>query len=63
MTDKYEDYEYQKTNREKSIQPSSGEYWCDTCDRCMVANGKKCPICNAIQGGRKKVLLKKETNS
>lgn len=61
--DKYDDYTYQKSNREKVIEPKAGIWWCNNCDRNLVALGKKCPVCKSINGRRNKVLLKKETNS
>jgi predicted RNA-binding protein with PUA domain len=58
--DQYIDIEYQKTNREKRQSPKSGKWWCDHCDLILVSVGAKCPKCGHIQGGVKKVVLKKK---
>ena len=58
-----ENYEYEKTNREKRQSPKGGIWWCDTCDAYLVGIGAKCPICKHIQGAGIKVTLKKETNA
>jgi len=33
------------TNREKRLKPKSGQVWCNGCDRYVVADWKKCPVC------------------
>ena len=56
-----DDFQYSPSNREKSRAPKKGLWWCDSCDRALVGQGKKCPVCRNIQGGKKR--LKKETNA
>lgn len=61
---KYDDYEYQKTNREKRMTPKTGAYWCDGCDRDYVGYWAKCSVCGWRQGKyNNKKVLKKETNA
>lgn len=55
--------EYIKSNREVRQSPKTGKWWCDSCDGVLVAVGAKCPHCKNIQGGGKKVTLKKETSA
>ena len=58
MIDSY--YEYQKTNREKRLQPKYGLFWCWKCDRNLVEIGKRCKTCGAKPDQNR---LKKETSS
>lgn len=58
-----QEVEHHKTNRQKRQTPKTGVFWCDCCDAELVGNGAKCPRCKHIQGGGKKVTLKKETSS
>jgi len=45
--------DYQKTNREKKMSPKRGKYWCNVCDREMVAIHEKCESCgNRINSRR-----------
>ena len=54
-----ENEDYKKSNREKRMEPKhDGRYWCDKCDRCLVANWEKCPVCGHRQGV---YTLKKDT--
>ena len=39
--------EYQKTNREKSLEPRHSKHWCGYCDRALVSAGGKCPVCHS----------------
>lgn len=44
--------QYKKTNREKSMEPKRGVFWCGACDAQLVANGRKCPNCHSFNGTR-----------
>ena len=50
---KYDDYTYQESNREKKRHPKGGLSWCRGCDRCLVAEQQKCPVCG-YRGGLKR---------
>jgi hypothetical protein len=54
------EYEYKKTNREEARSPKLGKSWCGTCDRALINESRKCPVCGAKPVQRR---LKKETNS
>lgn len=56
----YDDYEHNKTNREKRQSPDSFLAWCISCDRAQVSKGCKCPECGNRNGKR---TLKRDTNS
>lgn len=34
-----------KPNRIKRTKPKKGKYWCLGCDRYLISQGKKCPVC------------------
>ena len=42
-----------KTNREKKLQPKQGKFWCWGCDRCLVVEWSKCPVCGFRNGKRR----------
>lgn len=46
-----------KTNREKALTPKRSLFWCFPCDRQLVGEWKKCPVCGSRNGSRR---LKKE---
>ena len=49
----YEDYNYTKSNREKALSPKAdGKFWCEKCDRDLVANWQKCKSCGHRNGTR-----------
>lgn len=50
--DKYEDYEYNPTNRERRLRPRKARIWCDWCDSFVVGNWEKCPICGKRSGNK-----------
>lgn len=54
------EYEYQKTNREKTLSPKRGLCWCYGCDMALVGTGRKCPVCGKRHEKR---TLKKETSA
>lgn len=54
MYSDYEDYEYQKTNREKAMTSHKGRFWCETCDAALVGEVGKCPNCGAVQCPKKR---------
>ena len=56
-----ENEDYKKSNREKRMEPKrDGHYWCDKCDRNLLANWEKCSECGHRQGVH---TLKKETSA
>ena len=46
---------WRPTNREKKLVPKGGKFWC-LCDRMVLHEGDKCPICKRKNG--KKSLKK-----
>ena len=36
------------TNRDKVKMPKQGKFWCYKCDRYLVHEGEKCPVCGMI---------------
>lgn len=49
--------EYRPRNREKSRAPKRGRFWCRGCDRQLVGEWEKCPVCGT-RNNRKR--LKKD---
>ena len=45
--------EYKESNREKRQAPKKGTYWCWGCDRQLVHDWRKCPICGKRNGVRR----------
>lgn len=43
-----EDYSEFKSNREKTLEPKLGKFWCYKCDREIVYAGQKCPACGFL---------------
>jgi len=41
------------TNRDISRRPKSSKGWCWGCDRCMVRDGQKCPVCGTRNGHKR----------
>jgi len=37
--------EYKPTNREKRLKRKHGLAYCFGCDRALVTEGKRCPVC------------------
>jgi hypothetical protein len=50
---KYEDYKVPLTNREKQKMPGMGVY-CG-CDKAIIWEGMKCPVCGAKSGPKAKM--------
>ena len=50
---------YQKSNRDKKLEPKQGKFWCGSCDAQLVYEGQKCRNCGAVS----KRTIKKETNA
>jgi len=50
MTD---DEEYIPKNREKAKQAKYGWFWCGVCDRQLVSDGVKCPVCGTKNNPKK----------
>lgn len=44
LNDESMDFE-SKSNREKSMTAKRGWFWCGKCDRQLVSQIKKCPVC------------------
>jgi hypothetical protein len=40
------------TNRTMARRPKRGSGWCSSCDRAIVGNGQKCPVCKVRSGTR-----------
>ena len=59
MTD---DEEYIPKNREKAKQAKYGWFWCGVCDRQLVSDGVKCPVCGT-KGNYKKIKYDRNRNS
>lgn len=58
-----DDIQHHKTNRQKRMTPRGRTLtWCNRCDRNMIYDGEKCPVCNSVQGPIKR-RLKKETSA
>lgn len=54
-----ENEDYIKTNRENRLTPKgSCKHWCYNCDRTLVGNWEKCPVCRNRDGVK---TLKKDT--
>jgi rubrerythrin len=47
------DEEYTPRNREKSKQAKYGWFWCNSCDRQLVRDGVKCPVCGTKNNPKK----------
>ena len=45
--------EYEPRNREKAKQAKYGLFWCRSCDRQLVADGRKCPVCGRVNNPSK----------
>jgi rubrerythrin len=50
---KMTDEEYTPRNREKSKQAKYGFFWCNFCDRQLVRDGVKCPVCGTKNNPKK----------
>jgi len=37
-----------ETNRTRRQRPKSGYAWCPGCDRCLVRDGQRCPVCGSL---------------
>jgi rRNA maturation endonuclease Nob1 len=37
-------------NRQSSMYAKKSGSWCDGCDRCVVTQGERCPVCGNVQG-------------
>ena len=44
----------EKINRIKKTYPKTGRYWCYGCDRSLVWQGRKCPVCGQKAIGKHK---------
>lgn len=55
MFNKYEDEKYIPTNRDKSMTPKIGTFWCDRCDSNKVGQYGKCEVCGNINKTKKKI--------
>lgn len=53
MNQSYYDEEYSQTNRDKRMTPKREFGYCDGCDKTMLGNGQKCPVCGHKQGKRR----------
>jgi len=42
-------HDYQPTNRQKRQTPKRGRFWCDRCDKTLVGQIGKCPVCGHVQ--------------
>lgn len=42
------------TNREKKQRAKKSKFWCSGCDRCLVGQWGKCPVCGRIERKDKK---------
>jgi hypothetical protein len=42
--------DYTLSNREKKLQLKKGIYWCDHCDRALVGDWERCPVCSRRSG-------------
>ena len=49
MNQSYYDSDYKETNRDKVKRPLRVRTWCENCDRELVAEHSKCPICHMRQ--------------
>ena len=47
------DDEYHPRNREKAKQAKYGWFWCNGCDRQLVRDGVKCPVCGVKNNPKK----------
>ena len=47
------DEDYTPRNREKSKQAKYGFFWCNSCDRQLVRDGVKCPVCGTKNNPKK----------
>ena len=41
------------SNRAKSMQPRGTGFYCDGCDRNLIAHKRKCKLCGSRQGKRR----------
>jgi hypothetical protein len=43
-----------KSNRAKSQQASKAKFWCGCCDRALVGEHGKCPVCKKKSSEKRK---------
>ena len=56
MHKSYYDKEYPMSNREKALNPKTGNVYCHGCDRALVPDGSKCHVCGR-QNGKKRFKI------
>jgi len=32
-------------NRDKVLEPRKVRFWCPSCDRALISDGARCPVC------------------
>jgi rRNA maturation endonuclease Nob1 len=47
-----EEHKLDKHNRVEKTKPKKGKYWCYGCDRALVSQGQKCPVCGQRSIGK-----------
>lgn len=52
MNKNYYDENYSSTNRDRKMSPKRGFGYCG-CDRAMVGDGQKCPLCGSRSGKKR----------
>ena len=45
--------EYKPTNREKVRAPKPGCFYCPSCDKAIVEEGRKCSVCGRLVNRRR----------
>lgn len=57
MTDPLSEEQYvemAQRNRDKARAAKLGYFWCATCDREMVSQTEKCPVCGSRENRKKR---------
>lgn len=48
--------EYKPSNREQAMKAKYGWFWCAKCDRQLVSQIMKCPVCGARENRKKRKM-------